>query len=220
MIAVGAVAFVVAKPKSSGPRTSGPPTSAALPPDAVQLKILEDGVFVGSPAARATIDIYNEPLCPPCGAFIRSYAPDIEAAVNNKKLSVRYHLLNFLDELSRSGNYSTRALAASYCVAEQNEPKVYANFYSALFASDFQPQENAASDRTDAELAHLAQTVGANETAVGCIKSGAQTATAKQKAAMAYEELSKLNGGATPAVWDGTIAINTQDASWLTKITG
>ncbi len=71
----------------------------------------------------------------------------------DKQLAVRYHLLNFLDDQSHSKNYSTRAVAASYCVAGQNDPKLYASFYSALFGSDFQPQENAASDRTDAELA-------------------------------------------------------------------
>ena len=109
-----------------------------------------------------TIDIFNEPICPPCGSFIRSNASDIESAVNNKKLAVRYHLLNFLDDKSHSKNYSTRAVAATYCVAAQNDPKLYSDFYSGLFASNFQPAEDAAEDRTDGELAQLAKTVGAD----------------------------------------------------------
>lgn len=221
LVAVIGLGFVVAKPGgSSGSRPSASPTSPALPADAVQLKVLDDGVFVGSPAARATIDIFNEPLCPPCGAFIRSYATDIEAAVTAKKLSVRYHLLDFLDELSHTKNYSTRAVAASYCVAEQNEPKVYANFYAALFGSDFQPQENAPSDRTDAELAHLAQTIGANATVTGCIRSGTEVGTATTKAALANQRMNDLNSPGTPFVWDGTSSVNLQNASWLTDLIG
>lgn len=121
--AVVGVALVVVHPWRSSsppaaPETSRPPTP---PLDAVALRVLDDGVFVGSSLAPTTIDVFNEPICPPCGAFIRSNAGGIDAAVNNKKLAVRYHLLDFLDDKSHSGNYSTRAVAASYCVAAQND---------------------------------------------------------------------------------------------------
>jgi serine/threonine-protein kinase len=207
----------------SQPKRSASPAKPSTPPapaDAVQLNVLNDGVFVGSSAATATIDVFNEPICPPCGAFIRSYASDIDTAVNNKKLAVRYHLLNFLDEQSHTKNYSTRAVAASYCVAAQNEPKVYTDFYSALFGSDFQPQENAPSDRTDAELAHLAQTVGANSTAANCIKSGADLGTAQTKANNASASLAGFNANGTPFVWDGSSAVDMQNPNWLTRLIG
>lgn len=199
-------------------RTSAPPPPP--PADAVELRVLNDGVFVGSSVAPTTIDIFNEPICPPCGSFIRSYASDIDTAVADKQLAVRYHLLNFLDDQSHSKNYSTRAVAASYCVAGQNDPKLYASFYSALFGSDFQPQENAASDRTDAELAHLAQTVGAEPTAISCIKSGADLGTAQTKATNASETLAGFNASGTPFVWDGSMVVNYQDPSWLARLIG
>ncbi|RUP05630.1 MAG: serine/threonine protein kinase [Mycobacterium sp.] len=205
------------------PNHPGPPSKSSTPPpaeDAVQINVLNDGVFIGSSAAVATIDVFNEPICPPCGAFIRSYASDIDTAVNNKKLAVRYHLLNFLDEQSHTKNYSTRAVAASYCVAAQNDPKVYTGFYAALFGSDFQPQENAASDRTDAELAHLAQTVGANSTATNCIKSGADLGTAQTKANNASASLAGFNANGTPFVWDGSSGVDLQNPNWLTKLIG
>ncbi len=184
------------------------------------LRVLDDGVFVGSSAAQATIDVFNEPICPPCGSFIRSNATDIDTAVNNKKLAVRYHLLNFLDDKSHSQDYSTRAVAATYCVAGQNDPKVYVDFYSGLFASSFQPQEGAAEDRTDGELAQLAKTVGADAAVVACIKSGDDIGTAKAKAANGYSTLSADNANSTPFVWDGTTAVNYQNPAWLTKLTG
>ncbi|OBF15128.1 serine/threonine protein kinase [Mycobacterium kubicae] len=216
----GALIVALVHPPRPGPPGPTSASPSAAPPDAVQLQVLNDGVLVGSSTAPNTIDVFNEPMCPPCGAFIRSYATDIDAAVNGRKLAVRYHLLNFLDDKSHTKNYSTRAVAATYCVAAQNDPKAYTSFYYGLFASDFQPQEGAASDRTDAELAHLAQTSGANTSALNCIKSGADLGTAQAKATNADATLASLNASGTPFVWDGSKSINMQDPSWLTKLTG
>jgi serine/threonine-protein kinase len=177
-------------------------------------------VYVGSSAAPTTIDIFNEPICPPCGSFIRSNASDIDNAVNNKKLAVRYHLLNFLDDKSHSKNYSTRAVAATYCVAAQNDPKLYSDFYSGLFATNFQPAENAPEDRADGELAQLAKTVGVDASVIDCIKAGDDVGTAKAKAAAGDATMSGLNATGTPFVWDGTKAVNYQDPTWLTKLIG
>jgi serine/threonine protein kinase, bacterial len=217
---VGGVAIVVAHPWESSSRSSSRTTSAAPPPDAVELRVLDDGVYIGSSAAPTTIDIFNEPICPPCGSFIRSNSSDIDTAVNNKKLAVRYHLLAFLDDKSHSKNYSTRAVAATYCVAGQNDPKLYTAFYSGLFASDFQPAENAPEDRADGELAQLAKTVGVDQSVIDCIKAGDDVATAKAKAAAGDATLTGLNATGTPFVWDGTKAVNYQDPTWLTKLIG
>jgi len=220
MIVTGGLLVALAQPWRPSPPHPTKSSSAAPAADAVELRVLDDGVFVGSSAATATIDIFNEPICPPCGAFIRSYASDIDAAINSKKLAVRYHLLNFLDDKSHTKNYSTRAVAATYCVAGQNDPKAYSGFYSRLFASDFQPQEGAASDRTDIELAHLAQTVGADTNAINCIKSGDDLAVAQTKTANADTTLAGLNAQGTPFVWDGKKGVNLQDSSWLTQLIG
>ncbi|MEB3981805.1 protein kinase [Mycobacterium sp. 663a-19] len=217
-VVVVAVVLVVARPWQSP--SPAPPTPPPPPADAVALRVLDDGVFVGSPAAATTIDIFNEPICPPCGSFIRSNAGDIDTAVNNKKLAVRYHLLNFLDDKSRSKDYSTRAVAATYCVAAQNDPKLYSGFYTGLFASNFQPAEDALEDRTDGELAQLAKTVGVDASVINCIKAGDDVATAKAKAAAGDATLSGFNASGTPFVWDGTKAVNYQDATWLTKLIG
>ncbi len=218
VVAVVGLVLVVVHPWRSD--REAPPAAPQPAPDAVALRVLDDGVYIGSSAAATTIDIFNEPICPPCGSFIRSNFNDIDTAVNNKKLAVRYHLLNFLDDKSHSKTYSTRAVAASYCVAAQNDPKVYSNFYSGLFASTFQPQEDAAEDRADGELAQLARTVGAEASVLTCIKSGDDVGTAKAKAANGYTTLSGLNANATPYVWDGTSSVNYQDATWLTKLIG
>ncbi len=216
VVAVVGLVLAIVRPWQS----PSPPAPPPPPPDAVALRVLDDGVYVGSSAAPMTVDIFNEPICPPCGSFIRSNASDIDTAVNNKKLAVRYHLLDFLNDKSHSKSYSTRAVAATYCVAAQNDPKLYADFYSGLFASNFQPQEDGAEDRTDGELAQLAKTVGADASVLTCIKSGDDVGTAKTKAANGYATLSGFNANATPFVWDGTTAVNYQDPTWLTKLIG
>jgi serine/threonine-protein kinase len=219
--AVVGVAVVVAHPwQSSRSSHSSPAAPPPPPPDAVALRVLDDGVYIGSSVAPVTIDIFNEPICPPCGSFIRSNASDIATAVNNKKLAVRYHLLSFLDDKSHSKNYSTRAVAATYCVAAQNSPKIYDDFYSGLFASDFQPPEGGAEDRTDSELAQLAKTVGADPTVITCIKSGDDVGLARAKITAGNETLAGLNANGTPFVWDGSKVVNYQDPGWLTKLIG
>jgi serine/threonine-protein kinase len=218
VVAVVGVVLVVAHPWRLP--SSPPPTSPPPPADAVELRLLDDGVSLGSSAASTTIDIFNEPICPPCGSFIRSNVGDIDTAVNNKKLAVRYHLLNFLDDKSHSKDYSTRAVAATYCVAAQNDPKLYTGFYTGLFASNFQPAENAAEDRTDGELAQLAKTVGVDPSVINCIKARDDVATAKANAEAGDATLSGLNATGTPFVWDGSKAVNYQDPTWLTRLIG
>ena len=214
------VAVVIAHPWQSSRSSHSSPAPPPPPPDAVALRVLDDGAYIGSSVAPVTIDIFNEPMCPPCGSFIRSNASDIATAVNNKKLAVRYHLLSFLDDKSHSKNYSTRAVAATYCVAAQNSPKIYDDFYSGLFASDFQPPEGGAEDRTDSELAQLAKTVGADPTVITCIKSGDDVGLARAKITAGNETLAGLNANGTPFVWDGSKVVNYQDPGWLTKLIG
>ncbi|OBA82484.1 serine/threonine protein kinase [Mycobacterium sp. 1164966.3] len=218
MALVGGVLIVVAKPWESP--TPEPSPSPSAPSDAVALKVLDDGVSVGSSVAPVTIDVFNEPLCPPCGTFIRSNASGINTAVNNKKLTVRYHLLNFLDNSSSSKNYSTRAVAATYCVAAQNDPKIYTDFYAGLFATGFQPAEGGSTDHTDGELAQLAKSVGADDSVVSCINSGADLGTATTKAANGNRTMSGLNSTGTPFVWDGSKSVDIKEPGWLTKLTG
>ncbi len=88
-VVVAVVGLVLAIARPWQPPSPPAPTSPPPPPDAVALRVLDDGVFVGSSAAPMTIDIFNEPICPPCGSFIRSNASDIDTAVDNKKLAVR-----------------------------------------------------------------------------------------------------------------------------------
>lgn len=197
-----------------GPRQS----STSVPASALNLRVLDDGVFVGSPSAATTIDVFNEPICQPCGAFNQTYAGRIQNAVADQKLGVRWHLLAFLDSQSPSKDYSVRAVAATLCVAEQNDAVLYSKFYAALFAADFQPAEGASTDRSDAELAHLAQTLGANADVTTCIASQADVTNAQTKAANGLATMNALQAHGTPFVWDGRKAVDINDPNWLDNV--
>jgi serine/threonine-protein kinase len=211
------VALVVWLAWPSPPSPSSPPSP---PANAVKLQVLDDAVSVGADEAPKTIDVFNEPICPPCGQFIRSYSTDMQTAINNKKIQVHYHLLNFLDSKSASGDYSTRAVAAALCVASANDPKLYIDFYAGLFGSSFQPKENASADPTDDDLAGLAESVGAQSSVTDCIKSSRDLDTAKTKAANGYSTLQGLmSQPSTPSVFDGQTKIDISDSKWLNRLT-
>jgi serine/threonine-protein kinase len=190
------------------------------PANAVKLQVLDDGVSVGAAEAPTTLDIFNEPICPKCAEFIRSNANQLQSAIDDKKITVHYHLLNFLDSASASGDYSTRALAASLCVASANDPKLYTDFYGGLFASSFQPKENGSIDPSDSELSDLAASLGASGSVKICITSGQQLGEAKTKAANASDTLSALmSDPGTPQVFNGTTNVDMADSSWLETFT-
>jgi serine/threonine protein kinase, bacterial len=189
------------------------------PANPVKLQVLNDAVSVGADDAPKTIDVFNEPMCPQCGTFIRSYSTEMQTATNDKKVKVRYHLLNFLDNKSASGDYSTRALAASLCVASANDPKLYTDFYAGLFAGDFQPKEGGSTDPSDSDLAQVATSVGAPSSVADCITSGQQLRSARTKATNAQDTLQGLmSDSSTPAVFDGKTKVDTSDSGWLNRL--
>lgn len=180
-----------------------------------------DGVFVGSTRAATTIDVFSEPICDACTRFVEARGEGIRKAVHNKKIAVRYHLLSDLDNQSASGDYSTRAVAASVCVAESGDPDRYQAFYAALFAPDFQPKrkDDAATDRSNADLAQLAQRTGARSTVSGCIISGQRLQAAKSQANNARDSLKRLSGlGLVPMIYLGTREVDYESAGWIDNL--
>jgi serine/threonine-protein kinase len=194
-----------------------PPTPPS--PNPYKLMVLDDGVFVGNPFAPKTIDVFDEPICPDCSKFVTASASDIHNAVRADKIAVRYHVLNFEDKQSASGDYSTRAVAATYCVADANDPDLYQAFYAAIFAPGFQPARGARTDRTDSELAQLAQKAGAGEGVQSCIRSGQKLSTATTKAANARASFRRLSSDLnTPEVFDGNTQVNITNQGWVDSL--
>ncbi|MGN8026930.1 DsbA family protein [Microbacterium sp. 22242] len=105
--------------------------------------------------------------CPICKQFEDSYGGQLQTLAKDGKITLEYHPIAILDRYSAGTNYSSRAAAASYCVAESNSDK-FLDYLNILFKN--QPEENSPG-LTDAQLTDYATQVGADK-AASCIKAG------------------------------------------------
>ncbi len=188
-----------------------PGVHAVLQPDGV--------VVVGKPGVSTTVDVYEDPLCPACGALERVYGQELAQQLDEGKLAVRYHYVNFLDPKSSSKDYSTRAIAATECVAEAGNGPVYSKFHELLFVSK-QPEEGG-DDLSNEQLSGLAREAGAPEQVVQCVASGAKVENAKVHAKAAMDDLNaRLDGrAATPSVFDGQNKVDVNNEEWVVELT-
>ncbi|MCE5291682.1 MAG: thioredoxin domain-containing protein [Nocardiaceae bacterium] len=178
-----------------------------------------DGVAtLGLPGVTKIVDVYEDPLCPFCGEMERKFGQEVAKSIDEGKFAVRYHLMNFLNAASASKDYSTRAIAATQCVAATENGIAYAAFHAKLYSPDIQPKENSDKDYTNAQLAALAQAAGANDEAVNCIKTGANVKLAEAAAAASKASLAAAGGEGTPSVFLSGRALDLQDAQWVVKL--
>ncbi|MFD3506543.1 DsbA family protein [Nocardia sp. NPDC058666] len=183
---------------------------------AVQVATTPDGAIrLGRPDARATVDIFEDPLCPACGAMETAFGQELAQKIDEGKLAVNYRLVTFLDPQSKSKDYSTRAVAANLCVAQTGSGPIYSKFHEALFTTK-QPDEGA-SDLSNPALATLATESGTPESVAACITNGTQAEAAKVIAAKNLTDLDARTGNeaATPSIYNGTTKINWQDDNWV-----
>ncbi|MFI6047212.1 DsbA family protein [Nocardia sp. NPDC051321] len=186
----------------------------------VHVTLEPDGsILLGRPGAPKTIDIFEDPICPGCGNMERIYGQEIAQKIDEGTLTVRYRLVNFLDNRSRSKDYSSRAVAANQCVAEGGSGPVYAKLHTELFTTK-RPSEGGA-DLSNDELAAQARVAGAPESVLRCISTGAKVDTARTSATATTDALGAALGGsaATPAVFDGKTKIDVNNEDWVVALT-
>ncbi|CAM5785147.1 Thioredoxin-like fold domain-containing protein OS=Cellulomonas persica OX=76861 GN=CPE01_21240 PE=4 SV=1 [Cellulomonas persica] len=133
----------VTVPSTADPTTGAIPVSAA---------------GVGERGDGATVDVYLDPMCPWCGVLERTNGEDLAELVAQDGVTVVYHPVAILDDVSQGGVYSTRAVNALGVVADR-APEAFPAFLTALFAEGTQPKEGTTGLDDDA-LASLAGDVG------------------------------------------------------------
>ncbi|WP_277209303.1 DsbA family protein [Isoptericola croceus] len=168
------------------------------------------GIPVGSDLVAGTenegapvVDEYLDYMCPACGQFTQTNGADVEALLTSGDATVVYYPVSILDRSSRGSDYSTRAAAAAYWLADQ-APEAFYEFNKAVFAN--QPEQNT-TGLDDDELAELAESVGAPADVAGGIADGTARATYGQyvyslsNEVTADESLFNANGSfGTPTV--------------------
>jgi protein-disulfide isomerase len=113
-----------------------------------------------APAAGAAdpvkVVLYEDFLCPGCGAFEQANGEFLSSAVASGEIELEYRPYSFLLEQS-TNEYSQRAWNAAICVYEKGGAKAFKAFHDILFAN--QPEEGTAGPE-DAELVAFAKQAG------------------------------------------------------------
>ncbi|MFJ7218641.1 DsbA family protein [Amycolatopsis sp. NPDC098790] len=219
-LVIGGVIWTISdKNKTEGQTIAAGGTSLAG--DVTQKR---DGVVVtvGKAGAKASIDVYADFLCPICGQFEKTYKTDVEQAINDGKLQVRYHMVPLLNDRSDPPGYSLDSANAALAAADAGK---FLQFHDSLFAN--QPEEGKRG-YDKAQLIKLGADVGITDPAF------AQTVNAgtyDQQLNTAFQQIEtdpKLaqdfgngqSGFGTPTVTANGAIVNWQDPGWLSKVTG
>jgi protein-disulfide isomerase len=186
------------------------------------ISVKRDGatVLVGKDAAKTTVDIYEDFLCPVCGRFEAANADALTQKVNDGSIKVRYHLVNLLNNSSDPAGYSTDAANAALCTADAGKFPAY---HASLYGS--QPAEGARGyDKT--QLTKLGQDLGiTSPDFASCVSGGTYNQAVSdeyQKAKTTpylQQDVGGQRGFGTPTVAVGEKVIDTSDPNWLTTLT-
>lgn len=187
---------------------------------AVQVTVADNGVaLLGRPDAATTIDLFEDPMCPYCGELEHKHGQELAQAIDDGRVAVRYHMLAFLDQLSASGDYSTRAVAALQCVAQSGDAIAYSAFHSALMSPDNQPAERGDSDHSNGDLAQMARDAGVSDEAAQCIADGTRVEQARVDAEAGRQLLATTGAAGTPAVVHNGVVIDALgNENWVAEL--
>jgi protein-disulfide isomerase len=132
-----------------------------------------DAISIGDPDALRQVDLYVDPLCPYSGKMVRARGDEIGKRIEAGTLRVNLRFVDFLDKYSASGTYDSRAIYATYVVADQARSSDIAwRFVQQIFSADQQPKEKGPTDLDNNQLAELADGVGAPQPAQDLIRLG------------------------------------------------
>jgi protein-disulfide isomerase len=176
--------------------------------------VQSDGTVVaGSATAKATLDVYEDFLCPYCKHNLEDpYGKAITKAIADGSLRVDYHVLDLLDNETTPAGYSLRAGNAALAAAKAGR---FAEFHAALY--DAQPAEGQAGYTND-QLVDIGRKAGitgqqfADEVRNGAFDSEVRSQTDKAR--------DSVNFKGTPTVLRGNDQVDISKAGWLTQLTG
>lgn len=202
-IIFGGVFYLINKPKPAV--VSGFPTGASMDSDGI---LVARGESVQEKPTEVTI--FEDPICPLCGHLEKEMGTDLYKGVNEGKIVLRVHLMNFMDPYSKTGDYSTRAVSAIQCVATGEDKAQTFKYKSWLFEN--QPPEDRTWDYSNQQLADAAQKqINASSGTVQCILNGGRINEAKAAGSKSSDALKAVGANGTPTVLiDGKMVENWQ----------
>lgn len=154
----------------------------------------------GTSEPKAVLSMYEDFLCPHCGAFEKQFGPAVTKLIDSGAVAADYYMVGILDAPSNQ-NYPSRAGGAAYCVADESID-AFRRFHAAMYAQ--QPNETATTFPTNAQIIETARQAGAAGKVPDCINKNKYVDLVQGLA-----QASKINS--TP-----TIRINGEDYQFST----
>ncbi|KRA38109.1 MULTISPECIES: DsbA family protein [unclassified Nocardioides] len=152
------------------------------------------GVTIGDKNAPHSVIIYEDFLCPYCGALEAETRGDLADLAADGKVLVEYRPFNLLGAEGRT--YSIRAANAFALVLEKSGPDVAKKFHDLLFEN--QPSEaNADAEAPNDDIIALAVEAGASESDV---RDGVDNLSHEDWVTKATDEAHKANVQGTPTI--------------------
>jgi protein-disulfide isomerase len=161
--ALAGVLLIVAAGLGIGVQAARTPNAPSPQPVSIA-----NGVELGRSGARVTIELYEDPLCADCKAFVETAGPQLQTWLDSSTAKIKYYVVSYLNGQSPT-KYPSRAAAAMYCAADAGRFREYHDIV-------FGDQPTPGADITDDELIADGPRVGitgAQQTAFAqCVKSG------------------------------------------------
>jgi protein-disulfide isomerase len=178
-------------------------------------------VVVGKDNAKVTLDVYEDFLCPVCGAFEQNFGDAMEQHVKDGTLRLKYHMLPMLNESSDPPGYSMDSANAGLCAADGGK---FPEFHQSLY--DAQPEEGARGwDKQ--QLAKLGKDLGITSAGFkSCVESGKYDSIVQSQfeqvrtAEYLQQEINGQKGFGTPTIAKGHEVIDTSNVRWLDDVLG
>jgi protein-disulfide isomerase len=173
--------------------------------------VTASGAVVTAGNGPVVIDVYEDYLCPSCERFEERYGDEITTALNDGRISVRYHSIAILDRLSAPPGYSTRAANAALCSVPAG---IFSRYHDRLFAE--QPAEGSAG-LADDQLIAFGTEMGAQGDFAACVQDGVNADAVAAETEKATNDLSLQTEGrfGTPTVAIDGRKVDLNDTSWL-----
>lgn len=178
VVVVFAVALVVYIVMSNGKGNQASGDAKAIRVTSSKL-ITKEGTI----EPKAVLSLYEDALCPACGKFENGFGPTVANLIDSGAVAADYHMVAILDR-QQNQNYSSRAGAAAYCVADESID-AFRRFHTALYTPSNQPSETGSEFPDNARLIELARLAGAAGSVPDCVNSGKYLSMVQGNAAAA-----------------------------------
>ncbi|AKC39561.1 protein-disulfide isomerase [Mycolicibacterium phlei] len=178
------------------------------------------GVTVGGAGdVAAGITVFVDFQCPFCQRFEADYGEEITKYVTEGRLQVTYRPVSFLDPISASGDYSSRASAALFLIDRAGAADaVILGFIGEMFRR--QPVEGVG-NLTNLQISEIAAGAGVTGDVLHEISSLQVTDTDRQRTAGNEQQLTDHGLGGVPGVIDSSgEMVDPSDADWLARLVG